>query len=302
MCPRPETIKSRLLATCLVLVLSGSPLAGISLPDDGFSEGWIRAGKTLHFVGNDLYGHINGGAELFHEFGFLELFVQRYVREGKEVDLEVYRMESPEAALGIYLIRCGREKPVKGITARNSGNRYQFTVVKGSFFLQVNSFSGDEEQIPFMVGLVQHTLADVQEEQPVELFEALPKKNLVTGSERIICGPYALQPIFTFGEGNILQLGGEVLSVVGDYADSTGSLHTLIAVRYPEEAAAASALKGLQAGLDPHLVVLDRWERGFTFRDYQGKFGLVEKTANAIELRINLSGKPVRQGLGKSNE
>ena len=65
-------------------------MADIIPPKDNFVKGWVKSGQTLRFTKNDLYGHINGGAELFLEFGFNELLVQRYEKGGEEITLEIY--------------------------------------------------------------------------------------------------------------------------------------------------------------------------------------------------------------------
>lgn len=67
--------------------------------------------RTEEFAGAALAGHINGGAELYKEYGFKHLTVQ-YVRLPGEEELvvESYRMQSPPAAYGIYSIyrhECG---------------------------------------------------------------------------------------------------------------------------------------------------------------------------------------------------
>ncbi len=276
-----------------VLCLSLKCSAGIILPDDNFVVGWTTSGKTLHFVGTDLFNYIDGGAELFHEFGFKELLVQSYRQADNEMVLEVYQMESPEAALGIYLMKCGDENPIEKITARNSGNKYQFTIVKGSYFILVNSFAGDEKLIPVMTELSQQTLKFVPKERSVKIFDTLPKENLVPGSELLVRGIYGLQPIYTFGEGDILQLKGQIFGVVGDYKDPTIGRYKLIVIHYKNPDDARSVFTNLLTNLDPYLTLLDTSENRFSFKDFQDKFGLVELNKEVIQIKIKLDRKPV---------
>lgn len=264
-------MKKASLLTIMILWLAVDCHAGIILPDDNFVVGWTTSGKTLRFIGNDLYNYIDGGAELFLEFGFKELLVQGYRQKGREMVLEVYQMDSPEAALGIYLMKCGEETPIEKIDARNSGNKYQFTIVKGSYFIQVNSFAGDEKLIPIMRELSRQTLRFIPSERPVRLFDLLPKEHLITGSELIIRGPYALQAIFTFGEGDVLKLGGKIFGVIGDYKDPNLGRYKLILIRYPSEADAQSAFDHLVGNLDPYLKVLEKSKNAFSFQDFESK-------------------------------
>ncbi|KPJ61088.1 MAG: hypothetical protein AMJ46_03760 [Latescibacteria bacterium DG_63] len=295
---------SKAFAVCFLLLLFTQPAGGPAVRMDDFAPGWSISGRALRFAKSNLYDYIDGGAELFLEFGFEDLTVYRYERGEEELTLEMYRLESPEAALGIYLMKCGDETPIKGVGARNSGDRYQFNVLKGNYFVQVNSFEGSDSLIPVMVALTQRALQGIPEGDSVKLFSHLPGEGLVDGSELIVRGPYALQPIFTFGKGDVLQLKGQVFGVVGDYAlensraeESAGQaadVYTRIVIPYPDGKTALSAYENLVENLDPHLNVLDESENGFTFRDYRYKFGAVELRGATLELKVNLPERPTR--------
>lgn len=263
--------------------------AGISLPGNNFFPGWVKSDSLRHFPKEDLFNHINGGAELFHEFGFIDLFVQSYRNGENEIVLEVYRMESPEAALGIYLMKCGKETPIGGIAARNSGSKYQFTIVKGNYFLQINSFSGDETLMPALVSLAQGTLVNIPQGLEVQLLKILPEENLVPGSELIIRGMYGLQPIYTFGDGDILQLKGKTFGVVGNYLDSSKTEYTKLFFIYLNNSSAKSAFENLVTNLDPYLKILEQTPGRLLFKDYQNKFGRANLIGNQIQIDIHLT-------------
>ncbi|HUV31397.1 MAG TPA: DUF6599 family protein [Acidobacteriota bacterium] len=282
------------LVAAAVLLAAGGIAAEIVYPGDDFVPGWKTAGQTLRFVKNDLYGYIDGGAELFHEYGFEDLLVQHYVRGEDEISLEVYRMASPESALGIYLIRCGTETPVQGVPVRNSGGWSQIAAVKGGCFIQVNNFMGDEDLLPVMVELVSRAATSVPEAEPVLLLDSLPREGLVPGTELIVRGPYSLQMMLTFGKGDVLELGSEIFGVAGDYRDSAGVVFTRIVIPYPNAGTARHAFESLVANLDPYLTVEDAWQDGFTFRDYQDKFGEATVAENVISIRIHLPATPAR--------
>ena len=198
----------------------------VVLPQDHFEAGWQKSEKVRRFNPYSLYYHINGGADLFLEFGFESLLVQYYAQSDEELTLEVYHMKSPESALGVYLMKCGQETPIQGISSRNSSNRYQFIILKGRFFIQIYNATGDESLMPVMVSLTGLLLKNIPEENPGSLFSLLPVENLIPGSERFIRGPIAMEPIFTFGRGDVLQLGGLVFAVLGDYQSTKQNRYT----------------------------------------------------------------------------
>jgi hypothetical protein len=259
------------------------------LPGDDFSPGWKQAGKTRLFKKADLFNHIDGGAELFLEFGFEDLLVQRYKQDRKEITLELYRMENPTAALGIYLFKCGKETPLPAIPARNSADPYQFTIVKGNYFLQVNNPDGGDDALAVMRSLAVQVLKELPPGEPGQLLSLLPERDLLPGSVSILRGPYALQKIFFFGEGDILQLRGKVFAAAGDYEDSAGGRFNLILIPFPDPEAAGASFLNLISHLDPYIKVLERKESSFIFKDFQNKYGIVEVEGSLMRIKVNLA-------------
>ena len=79
-------------------------VAGCSTPEDSCPPPnigtWSAEGETEIYVGDDLFVYINGGAEIYHEYGFVQVAVQRYVRGGDSISVEIYTMDGD--AFGIY--------------------------------------------------------------------------------------------------------------------------------------------------------------------------------------------------------
>jgi len=275
----------------LFLIFQGQTQT-LRLPEDGFFEGWIKSEKMRRFVRANLYDYIDGGAELFLEFGFEDLTIQPYRKGNQEISLEVYRMESGEAALGIYLMKCGLETSLTEIPARNSVDKLQFLVVKNNYFLMINNFKGEDALIPVMISLAQKILEQIPEGTPVRILSLLPQEKLIPGSQRLLRGPLALQSIFTLGEGDILRLKGLIFGVSGRYVSEDGSSHTQIIVAYPNEEEAQAAFLHLRSNLDPYLKVLNRKEHTFQFEDYKKQYGIVSLKAPVMEIKVNLSELP----------
>jgi hypothetical protein len=270
----------------------------LKLPEKDFSQGWTKEATALFFDGSGLFNYINGGAELFLEFGFADLQVQNYTKGEQELGLEVYRMISPEAALGLYLMKCGKEAPVPEIKARNTGDFYQFIVLKSEYFILINNFRGKKEITPAMTKLAQKILESIPEKTPVNLFSALPKEELLPDSRRLIKGPVGLQSLYTFGRGDILQLRGKITACSGEYSDRKGNTFTLILVPYPDAAAAKIAFNHLITNLDPYLKILLQNGEQFVFSDYKNQFGKVKLEGRTINIKIDLTIKPEGQNFG----
>lgn len=285
-------MKKKFLSILFWLIFAIHASGDVILPDDNFVTGWTTCGRSLMFGRNELFNYIDGGAELFFEFGFKQLTVQNYKHGDAEVSLEVYEMETPASALGIYLMKCGDETPIEGIDVRNTGNKYQFTMVKGNCFIQINSFSGNEKLMPVLTTLAQASLKFIAPTKPIKIFDALPKDGLIPGSEFIVRGPYALQPIYTFGEGDILQLQGKIFGVTADYKDSNQKTYSKLVITYPTKVEALSAFQNLLQNLDSYSTILWQSATGFIFKDYQKKYGDVSLAESTIEINFKLLQKP----------
>jgi len=293
-----EAIKTISAFVGLALLLVGLPAAAqttkseSAIPAATFSSGWAKVGQLRTFTGQDLFNQIDGGAELFLEFGFARLRLQAYARDKAELALNVYEMESAASALGIYLMKMGRETPFPEISARNSGEEVQTAIVKGRYFVQVDNLGDVPASKAEAAALANAFLAGVAEEAARTPLDLLPAEGRVPGSERLVRGPYGLQPYFTFGEGDILSLGGKIFGVVANYRESPDSLFLRFIVPYTEKTQAGSVYENLLANLDPYLKVLETREEVFVFEDHRGKFGIVERKGSNLDIRVNLDIRP----------
>ncbi|MGZ7046516.1 MAG: DUF6599 family protein, partial [Candidatus Aminicenantales bacterium] len=239
------------------------------------------------FTGQDLFNHIDGGAELFLELGFVKLRLQAYTRDKAELTLNAYEMESAGSALGIYLMKMGRETPFPEVASRNSSEKAQMTIVKGRYFVQVDNLGDVSASKAEAAALANAFLSAVAEESVLTPLETLPAEGKVAGSDRLIRGPYGLQPYFTFGEGDILSLGGRIFGALAEYRMPDGAAFTRLIVPYPDPGTAAAALAYLKANLDPYLKVTAARTDGFDFIDFQAKKGSVARSGAVLDFRFN---------------
>lgn len=263
--------------------------AGV-VPGDGFAAGWKKSGPMRTFIGQDLFNHIDGGAELFLEFGFDRVFVQAYGDGRSELTASIYVMSGATSALGVYLMKMGRETPFTEIAARNSSEESQTTIVKGRYFVQVDNFSDVPAARPALAALANAVLALVPDEKAEQVLDRLPVADRVPGTERLIRGPVGFQPYYTLGEGDILGLKGEIFAALAEYAGKDGSRSIRLIVPYPDRTAAEAALDSVRKGLDPYLKPVSKRPSGLTFVDFQKKYGRIDLEGNVLDIRLKLAG------------
>ncbi|MBU0755279.1 MAG: hypothetical protein KJ645_09075 [Planctomycetes bacterium] len=262
------------------------------LPPDGFLETWHKDQPLKRFIGADLYGHIDGGAEVFLELGFDQVVVQHYSGQAGEVVVEHYIMTDAEAALGVYLLHCGKEEHVPFLKARHTASLYQVQCVHGSAYIKINNPSGSVEAGDSLPAFAEYMLQCLPDSPLPGFFDSLPMQGRIAGSERVIRGPCTLERIYLLGSGDILQLGGKITAKSASYKDETGERFSRIQVDYDSAEATQAALLNVKQHLDPYLEEISESDRHLTFKDYAAKFGKIEVEGSRLNATVGLQEAP----------
>jgi len=212
--------KSRILLLVLTAVVF-VPFAFASRPAPGQEmpilsiEGWRRSGEPEIYRKDGLFGYIDGGAEIFLQYGFKELSVARYAAANgagkaapKTAAVEIYRMESPADAFGIFSVkRTGKEDVSPTIRIPHWTSGEQANLVKGDYFINIQGEGLGDEETRALVAAVSARIAATAV-LPAQL-SWLPLRGLIPGSERYIRGglaaaeesPLLDREFWGFGEG-----------------------------------------------------------------------------------------------------
>lgn len=264
------------------------------VPPDGFLGEWKQDGKTEVYPGEALYDHIDGAGELFLEFGFEAVTVQRYRAGDDELLLEIHRMTDQQAALGVYLMKCGREVRDPAFAPRHTIGQFQLTFQKGRYFVIATCPQGRGSRRPALLGFGGFVADRVEGDKPLAILKLLPQDGLIESSLRLIRGPYALQSLITLGEGDVLGLGGKITAIAADYQQRGGTPSTRLVVEYPSHARAAGNFARLRAHLDPQLRIVKEWGSRFEFVDQAGKYGVASFARTRLTIVFGLGNPNVR--------
>lgn len=233
--------------------LNGRPRAGAAiqespaalLPGNGAAAGWDRDGEVQEFAGEDLYTYIDGGAEIYQEYGFRRVAVQDYKDAGgRSVSLEIFEMDSPEAAYGIYTFkRSGKGKSVP-LGAGGDLEDYYLNFWEGRYLATLTGFDespGTLAGLQALAAAVDDRLDD--KAGPPALVAGLTPAGLLPGSIKYLKGLLGLNNLYPFYTARGLAFQS---AVKGDYEDGTAA----ILLDYGREDVRAQAWAELQAGLE----------------------------------------------------
>ncbi len=108
-------------AAFILLLVAGCSTPENSCPSNNIGA-WSVEGEAEVYVGDDLFVYINGGAEIYHEYGFVQVAVRRYVRGDDSISVEIYTMDGD--AYGIYSF--ARSPSGHGVNLGNGGTSAEY--------------------------------------------------------------------------------------------------------------------------------------------------------------------------------
>lgn len=176
--------------TCISpLAESGDePIFSTALP----SPEWKMEGQPYGFLPQNLYEYINGEAEFFIAFGFIELTGANYtsVAGGKDtVTIDIYDMGNKLNAFGVFQSKRGGQASALNFGAASIGSDGYLAFYKDRFFVEIQAYITLEKEKGRVETMAASIAAHLPGDNtpPSELFY-LPEKNRVAGSERYIKG------------------------------------------------------------------------------------------------------------------
>ena len=104
----------------------------------------LEIDTTRVFTGKALYGYIDGGAELYLEYGFDRVIAQEVRLRGEPYRVEVFRMADPPAALGIFTVSRGHGycAQLDSLSRFSCSTSYSVQWARSNYFVRVANSSG----------------------------------------------------------------------------------------------------------------------------------------------------------------
>jgi hypothetical protein len=165
--------------------------------------GWQPSDSVHIFRGEDLYHLIDGGADVYFEYGFTWAASRRYASmAGNALGIEIYEMRNPESAYGIFSFLAGETgKPERLGQAGVSGDGFAI-FQKERFVVCITALdSGARSAIRKTAEGVDALIAPGGRKP--ELVEALLRPNFHNEAVIAIRGPIGFEQRARLGLGNV---------------------------------------------------------------------------------------------------
>lgn len=211
----------------------------ISFPNE--TAGWRWDGKKTRYNFRTLFDYINGAAELYLAYGFQNLDVRRLEKPGQPpIIVEVYEMESPEDAYGVFSFERQDEEVGIGQGSELGGGLLRFW--KGKYFIAIYAEGEGAGVEPAIINCAKIVSQSIYRTAPEpKLIQYLPPGFI----EKSICylkNHVLLNQRFFVAHKNILHLDRRTEAVLAQYMRHKQKIHLLL-IRYPSPREAEEAFK-----------------------------------------------------------
>lgn len=265
--PKRRSALNLLYSLILIMIISSSPAALAHKLELDFPDtigDWKLGANPQIFKGDDLFLYIDGGAELYHEYGFAEISVADYARDDDAVTVEAYRMTGN--AFGIFSILRGDDDEAVDVGCGGIWSDYYMLFWSDSYLVAITAQTEFDDNRTHLLSIA-NALAEglSARETPPALLKLLPEQNRQPGSEKYMVGQVALQ--------NVMPKAAELFSGYEDaasalYAEAGGEKCRLLLLRWMDRETALTAFGAAiaRAGEDRTLSAI-----------FQGEFVIVLK-------------------------
>jgi hypothetical protein len=247
---------------CIKQPVSQHPMEAM-LPSAKEVPDWPPSDEPQIVEKDDLYLIINGGAEMYYEYGFKQALFQTYHNGDRTINLEIYEMEDTPSAYGIYSFKKGEKGLKLSFGHEALLETYYLNVWKGPFLITAIGFDSDIETINGLASLARaiDSKIEAEPEKPSILSYALTQK---AKKVCVIEGHLGLFNHYNFTTEDIFQVQQGVITVYSD--------RSMLLLQYDDQATVDRIFRDVKIHLEAkdHLRDFRAENDFFQFKDRDG--------------------------------
>jgi len=182
--------------------------------------------------------------DVLSEYGLSSTEKESYCRGSELLDATLFRMNDPSGAYGVYSYLRTPGMSRADFTDHSSLSNDRALVLVGNLVLDIRG-RDLRKNVPDLKALVASVEPRAQEGPLPELWQRLPTKNVVEGTDRYVLGPQTLNQLFPGGLGDSLGFSKGAEAEVAHYRVG-GHDATLLIADFPTPQLAEQTLAGLE--------------------------------------------------------
>ena len=197
-------------------VMSGSGVERL-LPQSSEVNGWQLMGNHYNYLPANLYNYINGAADLFISYGFVELVGAEYTPgSGKKENMivDIYDMGNKLNAFGVFQSKRDPESKSLKIGGGAFGSEKYVFFYKDRFHVEIQAFFLGAESNDIVTKMAKKVANGIAGDcTPPSELNYLPDANRIPGSEVYITGGILGHAFLDRGLVSDYKISGEVVKV-----------------------------------------------------------------------------------------
>jgi len=151
------------------------------------SEVGASASGEQKFFSSDLYEYIDGGADVYLDYGLVAMVHQEYKTPITDITLDVYNMGAQSNAFGIYAAESSPDYHFLPIGSEGYGTNEILNFFQGEFYVKLSAFSDKEKTGPVLERFARAVSQRIGPSEPMPEFLSLfPPQNLVSHSCKFV--------------------------------------------------------------------------------------------------------------------
>ncbi len=193
------------------------------LPGEFSAISLKRTSQVRTFEGQNLWEYINGGAELYHNYSFMEVATADYKKDSVEIVADVYRFNSGVNAYGLYSMLRPEDAEVIRLGTEGYLSPSSIQFVRGPYLVRVVAYDDSDETSLALVNLA-YALNKlfVAAQTPPEAFSLFPDSGRIAHTDKYWARSFLGQTFLTgvYSREHILDTTHVTLFVSPSEADS----------------------------------------------------------------------------------
>lgn len=189
-------------------------------PAENEIDNWQPDGEPEIVIGDELYLMINGGAEIYYEYGFKQAVFVSYINlTGSRINLEIFEMQDAPAAYGMYTFKTGIKGKSINVGQQGWLESYFLNFWKGKYLVTIIGLDPEADLIEDIINIARNIDSKINFSTGIpEIVNYLPEENRQANGITYLKGNLALFNQHQFDSKDIF---GIAEGVVGRYSDYT---------------------------------------------------------------------------------
>lgn len=155
------------------------------LPEKTTRSDLVRFSKVRTFAGESLWEYINGGAEMYHLYKFIDVTTADYKNDQVELVADIYHFDGADNAFGLYSMLTPADAEIVKLGVQGFISPASVNFVKGEYLIRLTGFEDTNESDLALINLAEELNEKIPgiTEKPKQ-FGLFPSENMVAGLDK----------------------------------------------------------------------------------------------------------------------